>query len=44
MAFTHGLQYGEDYYSFVNGQNTTQGGTHLLAFREVDCKDNKGFL
>jgi topoisomerase-4 subunit B len=35
LAFTHGLQYGEDYYSFVNGQNTTQGGTHLLAFREA---------
>jgi topoisomerase IV subunit B len=35
VAFTHGLQYGEDYYSFVNGQNTTQGGTHLIAFREA---------
>lgn len=34
IALTHGNQYGEEYYSFVNGQNTTQGGTHLLAFRE----------
>ena len=34
VALTHGSQYGEEYYSFVNGQNTTQGGTHLLAFRE----------
>jgi topoisomerase-4 subunit B len=34
VAMTHGNQYGEEYYSFVNGQNTTQGGTHLLAFRE----------
>ncbi len=35
MAITHGNQYGEEYYSFVNGQNTTQGGTHLQAFREA---------
>ena len=34
MALTHGRQYGEEYYSFVNGQHTTQGGTHLAAFRE----------
>jgi len=34
VAITHGGQYGEEYYSFVNGQNTTQGGTHLAAFRE----------
>ncbi len=34
VALTHGSQYGEEYYSFVNGQNTTQGGTHLAAFRE----------
>jgi topoisomerase IV subunit B len=34
VALTHGNQYGEEYYSFVNGQNTTQGGTHLAAFRE----------
>jgi len=38
MALTHGNQYGEDYYSFVNGQHTTQGGTHLLAFREAIVK------
>lgn len=35
VALTHGQQYGEEYYSFVNGQNTTQGGTHLQAFREA---------
>ncbi len=35
IAFTHANQYGEDYYTFVNGQNTTQGGTHLAAFREA---------
>ncbi len=35
VALTHGNQYGEQYYSFVNGQNTTQGGTHLAAFREA---------
>jgi topoisomerase-4 subunit B len=34
IALTHGNQYGEEYYSFVNGQHTTQGGTHLAAFRE----------
>ena len=34
VSLTHGNQYGEEYYSFVNGQNTTQGGTHLAAFRE----------
>ena len=34
VAFTHGNQYGEHYYSFVNGQHTTQGGTHQQAFRE----------
>ncbi len=34
FALSHGNQYGEEYYSFVNGQNTTQGGTHLAAFRE----------
>ncbi len=34
VALAHGNQYGEEYYSFVNGQNTTQGGTHLAAFRE----------
>ena len=35
VAITHGYQYGEEYYSFVNGQNTTSGGTHLAAFREA---------
>ena len=35
VAITHGYQYGEEYYSFVNGQNTTHGGTHLTAFREA---------
>jgi len=35
LAFTHGEQYGEEYYSFVNGQYTTQGGTHLAAYREA---------
>lgn len=34
IALTHGNQYGEDFYSFVNGQHTAQGGTHLAAFRE----------
>ena len=34
VAISHGNQYGEEYYSFVNGQHTTQGGTHLAAFRE----------
>jgi topoisomerase-4 subunit B len=43
VALTHGFQYGEDYYSFVNGQNTTQGGTHLLAFRESIVKTVRDF-
>jgi topoisomerase IV subunit B len=43
IAFTHGMAYGEDYYSFVNGQNTTQGGTHLAAFREALVKTIRGF-
>ena len=38
IALTHGQQYGEEYYSFVNGQNTTQGGTHLQAYREAIVK------
>jgi len=38
IALTHGNHYGEQYYSFVNGQNTTQGGTHLNAFREALVK------
>ena len=43
IAFTHGLQYGEDYYSFVNGQNTTQGGTHLITFKEAFVKTVRDF-
>lgn len=35
VVITHSNQYGEEYYSFVNGQHTTQGGTHLSAFREA---------
>jgi topoisomerase-4 subunit B len=38
LALTHGNQYGEEYSSFVNGQNTTQGGTHLSAFKEAIVK------
>lgn len=38
VALTHNNQYGEEYYSFVNGQYTTQGGTHLAAFREAIVK------
>ncbi|MEO8795942.1 MAG: DNA topoisomerase IV subunit B, partial [Daejeonella sp.] len=38
IAMTHGQQYGEEYYSFVNGQHTTQGGTHQSAFREAVVK------
>ncbi|UOQ70809.1 DNA topoisomerase IV subunit B [Hymenobacter cellulosilyticus] len=38
LAMTHGNDYGEEYYSFVNGQYTTQGGTHLAAFREAVVK------
>jgi topoisomerase-4 subunit B len=43
VAITHGEQYGEEYYSFVNGQHTTQGGTHLLAFREAIVKTVRDF-
>lgn len=43
IALTHGNQYGEDYYSFVNGQHTTQGGTHLQAFREALVKTIREF-
>ncbi len=43
VALTHGNQYGEDYYSFVNGQHTTQGGTHLVAFREAIVKTIRDF-
>ena len=43
MALSHGNQYGEQYYSFVNGQYTTQGGTHLQAFRESLVKTVRDF-
>jgi topoisomerase-4 subunit B len=44
MALTHENAYGEEYYSFVNGQFTTQGGTHLLAFREGYVKTIRDFF
>jgi len=43
VALTHNNQYGEEYYSFVNGQYTTQGGTHLAAFREAIAKTIREF-
>ncbi|WP_339811196.1 DNA topoisomerase IV subunit B [uncultured Imperialibacter sp.] len=43
IALTHNNQYGEEYYSFVNGQYTTQGGTHLAAFREALVKTVREF-
>jgi len=43
VAITHSNQYGEEYYSFVNGQFTTQGGTHLAAFREAIVKAIREF-
>ncbi|HID39594.1 MAG TPA: type IIA DNA topoisomerase subunit B, partial [Calditrichaeota bacterium] len=43
VALTHGNHYGEEYYSFVNGQYTTQGGTHLSAFREAIVKTVREF-
>ena len=43
MAITHNNMYGEEYYSFVNGQYTTQGGTHLAAFREAYVKTIREF-
>jgi len=43
VAITHGQQYGEEYHSFVNGQNTTQGGTHLAAFREAVVRTVREF-
>lgn len=42
-VITHANQYGEEYYSFVNGQHTTQGGTHLSAFREAVSRTIKEF-
>ena len=43
IAFTHTNQYGEEYHSFVNGQHTTQGGTHQTAFKEHIAKTIKEF-
>ncbi len=43
IAMTHGQQYGEEYYAFVNGQHTTQGGTHLQAYREAIVKTIRDF-
>ncbi|MDD3386312.1 MAG: DNA topoisomerase IV subunit B [Bacteroidales bacterium] len=43
VAITHGDQYGEEYYSFVNGQHTVQGGTHLIAFKEALSKTIREF-
>ncbi len=44
VAMTHGQHYGEQYYSFVNGQYTTQGGTHLNAFKEAVVKTVREFF
>lgn len=44
IAFTHTSQYGEEYYSFVNGQHTTQGGTHQSAFKEHIAKTIKEYF
>ncbi len=44
IAFTHTTAYGEEYYSFVNGQHTTQGGTHQAAFREAIVKTVREFF
>ena len=44
IAITHGTGYGENYYSFVNGQYTSQGGTHQAAFREAIAKTVKEFF
>jgi topoisomerase IV subunit B len=43
IAISHNTSYGEEYYSFVNGQNTTQGGTHLAVFREAIVKTVREF-
>lgn len=43
LVITHADQYGEEYYSFINGQHTTQGGTHLTAFREHVSRTIKEF-
>ena len=44
MAITHVNQYGEEYYSFVNSQHTTQGGTHLTAFKEAVSRTMKDYF
>ena len=44
IAITHANQYGEEYYSFVNGQHTTQGGTHLAAFKESVSRTIKDYF
>ena len=44
IAFTHTGQYGEEYYSFVNGQHTTQGGTHQSAFKEHMARTIKEYF
>ncbi|MDR2814946.1 MAG: type IIA DNA topoisomerase subunit B [Prevotellaceae bacterium] len=44
VALTHSADYGETYFSFVNGQHTTQGGTHLAAFREAIVRTIKDFF
>ena len=44
VAITHSNQYGEEYYSFVNGQHTTQGGTHLSTFREATARVIKEYF
>ena len=44
ISLTHSNQYGEEYYTFVNGQNTVQGGTHLSAFKETLTKTIRDFF
>lgn len=44
VAITHVNQYGEEYYSFVNGQHTTQGGTHMSAFKEAVSREIKDYF
>lgn len=44
IVFTHASQYGEEYYSFTNGQHTTQGGTHQVAFREAIVKSLREYF
>ncbi len=44
IAITHGNQYGDEYYGFVNGQHTTQGGTHQVAFKEALVKTIRDFF